>query len=113
MLSEKERDILLILFKDFTCWYNAHNLSKIVGMTPRGTLKALKNLERQHFVNSKQYGNAIGYKINFNPITKKTLELLLLEEADIKNARWSAEFKDFGEAKIIILFGSALKGKRP
>ena len=34
MLSEKERAILLLLFKDFGTEYNARSISGKVGMTP-------------------------------------------------------------------------------
>jgi len=41
----------------------------------------------------------------------KTLELLLLEEAEKKHKRWVHEFKEFEKPKILILFGSVLKNK--
>lgn len=109
VISNKEREILVVLFKDFTTQYNARSISKIVSMTPRGALKALKNLESQNFVAAKPFGKAIQYKLNFNALTEKTLELLLLEEAELKYKRWREEFKDFDDAEIIILFGSVLR----
>ena len=78
-------------------------------ITPRGALKALKNLEKQGLVVGKLFGRAIQYKINFNLLTKKNIELLLLEEAEYKYKRWVEEFRKFDEAQIIILFGSILK----
>ncbi|MBS3158070.1 nucleotidyltransferase domain-containing protein [Candidatus Woesearchaeota archaeon] len=109
VISNKERGILIVLFKDFASQYNARSISKLACMTPRGALKALKNLENQNFVVGKPFGKAIQYKLNFNALTKKTLELLLLEEAELKYKRWREEFKDFNEAEIIILFGSVLR----
>lgn len=111
MLSIKEGEILLGIFKDFSTWHNATSISKVVGITPRGALKALSNLKREEFVTSKIFGKANLYRINFNNLTKKTLELLLLEEAEIKYARWTFEFKNFDEAKILGLFGSVLRTK--
>ena len=111
MLTIKEGEIMLVLFKDFTTWYNATNISRVIKITPRGSLKVLKNLEKQEYVISKQFGKAIHYKINFNNLTKKTLELLLLEEAEKKHKRWVHEFKEFEKPKILILFGSVLKNK--
>ncbi len=113
MLSTKEGEILLVLFKDFSTWHNATTMSKVVGITPRGALKALSNLEKEEFVTSKIFGKAKLYRVDFNNLTKKTLELLLLEEAERKYARWTFEFKNFDEAKILGLFGSVLRKKDP
>ncbi len=59
MLSDKEKAILLLLFKDFSSSYNARSISGKVGMTPRGALKALKSLEKQDCVIPKRCGKAI------------------------------------------------------
>lgn len=107
LLSNYEKEIVLLLFKDFTKQYNARIISKQLLMTPRGALKALKNLEKKEFVAGKIFGKAIHYKINFNSITKKNIELLLFEEAEINYKMWVEEFKDFIESEILILFGSA------
>ncbi|MBU2638868.1 MAG: nucleotidyltransferase domain-containing protein [Nanoarchaeota archaeon] len=112
-LTEKEKNILLLLFKDFSSRYNARMISKLVGMTPRGALKSLKNLEKQHFVTATAFGRAILFRVDFNTLTRKNIELLLLEEAEMKHKRWVEEFKGFNEADIIILFGSALKKDKP
>ena len=111
MITKKESEILLVLFKDFTTWYNATSLSKVINITPRGSLKALKNLEKIELVISKKFGKAIQYKINFNNITKKTLELILLEEAERKYKRWFYEFENFEKPNILILFGSVIRNK--
>lgn len=108
MLSVKEKAILLLLFKDFSVSYNARSISGKVGMTPRGALKALKNLEKQGFVSPKPFGRAIEYMFSFsNALAKKNVELFLLEEAELKHKRWVEEFRKFGEARILVLFGSA------
>lgn len=108
MMSEKEREILLLLFKDFSVSYNASSISRKVGMTPRGALKALKKLERQDFVVSSPFGRAIAFRFNFgNPLGKKSVELFLLEEAERKHRRWAEEFRKFSEARMLVLFGSA------
>ncbi|MFH1072725.1 MAG: nucleotidyltransferase domain-containing protein [Nanoarchaeota archaeon] len=112
MLSEKEKKILLLLCKDFTSKYNARTISGKVNMTPRGALKALKNLEKQNFVAGKPFGKAIHYTISYTYFTKKTIELLLLEEAEFQYKRWLEEFKDFKEAEIIVLFGSVARKQR-
>lgn len=110
MLSEKEKRILVILFKDFATRYNARSISSKVGMTPRGALKALKELEKQHFVIAEPFGKAIEYKFNAeSALAKKTIELFLLEEAEQEHKRWLEEFKNFEEAEILLLFGSAAR----
>lgn len=113
MLSEKERELLLLLFKDFSVSYNARSISNKVGMTPRGALKALKSLEKQGFVIPKPFGRAIEYRFNFyNALAKKSIELFLLEEAELKHRRWLAEFGDLAEAYILVLFGSAVRKEK-
>jgi predicted nucleotidyltransferase len=113
MLSEKERAILLLLFKDFSISYNARSISGKVRMTPRGALKALKNLEKQGFVTPKPFGKAIEYRFNFsNALAKKSIELFLLEEAELKHRRWLAEFGDLAEAYILVLFGSVVRKEK-
>ena len=113
MTSEKEKEILLLLFKDFSISYNARSISGKVSMTPRGALKALKNLEKQGFVIPKQFGRAIEYKFNFsNALAKKSIELFLLEEAELKHKRWRAEFGNMVDAYILILFGSAVRKEK-
>lgn len=97
-----------MLCKDFCTSYNASSISRKVGMSPRGALKALKNLESQNLVIPKPFGRAIEYRLNFaNPLAKKNAELLLLEEAELKHKRWVEEFRKFEEARILVLFGSA------
>lgn len=113
MLTEKERELLLLLFKDFSASYNARSISGKVGMTARGALKALKSLERQGFVIPKPFGRAIEYKFNFsNALAKKSVELFLLEAAEIKHQRWLAEFGGLADAFILVLFGSAARKEK-
>ena len=113
MLSDKEKAILLLLFRDFSISYNARSLSGKVGMTPRGALKAMKNLEKQGFVIPKPFGRAIEYRFNFsNALAKKSVELFLLEEAELKHRRWLAEFGDLADAHILVLFGSVVRKEK-
>ena len=113
MLSDKEKAILLLLFKDFSSSYNARSISGKVGMTPRGALKALKSLEKQGFVIPKHFGRAIEYRFNFsNVLAKKSIELFLLEEAELRHRRWLDEFEDLAEAYILVLFGSAVRKEK-
>lgn len=113
MLSDKEKAILLLLFKDFSISYNARSISGKVSMTPRGALKALKNLEKQSFVVPKPFGKAIEYKFNFsNALAKKSVELFLLEEVELRHRRWLVEFGDLADAYILVLFGSVVRKEK-
>lgn len=110
-LTPKQNEVLLTLFKDFTKDYNANSLSKIVGITPRGSLNIVKNLHKQNLLMRKQFGKAVFYKINLEDYyTFRTLETLLIYEAREKAPRWLAEFKElFKDVKIAIIFGSIIR----
>ncbi len=109
-MPEKEKEIVLLLAKDFTTDYNAQSLSKHVGMSPRGALKALRALEKLEIVKGKRVGKAIIYKPTFNEYARKLLPVFLFEEAQTKALRWVKEFEHF-KVKALILFGSVLRGK--
>jgi len=108
-LTEREKAIVLLLTKDFTADYNARSLSKHVGMSSRGALKALKFLEQNEIVKGKRIGNAIIYKLAFNEYTGELASLFLFEEARAKAPRWVNEFEKFKKADVLILFGSVLR----
>ena len=110
-LSEKEKQILLVLFKEQFTWYNSRSISTVVSMTPRGALKALTKMENEGFVQSELFGRAKKYVVKWSPITKKMLELILVEESEKKYKRWVEEFKEFKESTALILFGSVTKRK--
>ncbi|MBI2145914.1 nucleotidyltransferase domain-containing protein [Candidatus Woesearchaeota archaeon] len=110
-LATKEREVLLLLFKDFSKDYNANSVSKKLQMSRRGALKIVKKLEKQGLLLGRQYGKAVFYKINLNEIyARKMIEILLMEESKEKAARWLFEFKElFPQLQIIILFGSTVR----
>jgi len=110
-ITEKEKGIVRLLAKDFTAYYNAHSLSKHVGMSHRGTLKGLKNLEKIGILKSRTIGKAIIYTVLYGEYTKKLLPVFLFEEAQTRAARWIEEFKEFKEAMALIIFGSVLREK--
>ncbi len=114
MISPKEAEILLKLFKEFNRDYNANSISKEIKITPRGALKALKNLEKKEIVISKPLGKAIFYKVNLNdPYTTKILETILIGETKEKASRWLMEFNDLlDKTEIIILFGSVIRNQK-
>jgi|SRR3989344_2369263 len=110
-LTKSEIKVLLMLFKDFSSDYNANSLSKQCGITPRGTLTILKNLEKKNLLISKQLGKAVFYKLKLHDYYAfRTLETLLISEAREKASRWLWEFEDlFKSVEIVILFGSVIR----
>jgi len=107
-LTKKEREALLILFKDFTSYYNANSISKILKISHVGAQKIFKRLK--DILISKKIGKSIIYKLNLeDDYTKKLVSFLLTEEAN-NFKRWKEEFRElFKENRIIIMFGSSIK----
>jgi len=110
-LSDKEIEILLVLFKDFSTDYNANNITKKIRITPAGAFKAMKKLEKKRLITGKKMGKAVFYKLNLDDYyTFRTMETLLISESREKASRWLEEFKDlFNHVEIAIIFGSIIK----
>lgn len=111
ILTPKEAEALLLIYKDFSTSYNAHSIAPKLGITPRGALKLLKNLQKQHLLIGKRMGKATFYKPNVeDAYAKKLIEVLLIKEASIRAKQWLAECEGvFKHVRIAIVFGSALK----
>ena len=116
-ITKAEMDVALTLVKSPEVLYNAHSLSKVIGITPIGCLKILKRLEQDSLVTVKIIGNARVYKLNAeDSYTKKYTSLFLTRE--VKKAlprirRWIYEVKKIKHADLIILFGSVLRKENP
>ena len=50
-LTEKEKEALLILFKDFSSYYNANSLSKKISISHVGAQKLLKRFKEAGLIN--------------------------------------------------------------
>ena len=109
-LTKKEREILLILFKDFNSFYNANSISKVLNISHVGAQKIFKRLLQNNLVISKTIGKSIIYKLNFNDdYVSQLIAFLLADEAN-NFKRWKEEFKElFKKTRIIMIFGSAIK----
>jgi len=109
-LSQKERETVLILFKEYTNYYNANSISKVLNIRHVGAQKILKRLHRENVVISKTIGKSITYKLNFsNDYVANLVTFLLADEAN-KFKRWKEEFKElFKKDRIVMLFGSTIK----
>ena len=110
-LTEKERKALIILFKDFTNYYNANSISKILGISHVGAQKIFKRLLREGIVIGRQIGKSIVYKPRLeDDYVCKLMEFLLVDEANTYFRRWRKEFKElFKKGRIVVMFGSSIK----
>lgn len=102
---------MLVLFKDFTAYYNANSLSKVLGISHVGCQKILKRLLKGNLVNAENIGKSIVYKPRLeDEYVCRLLAFLLADEANNSFKRWQEEFKSlFKKDRIIMLFGSVLK----
>ncbi len=109
-LTEKEREALLILFKDFTAYHNANSISKFLGTSRVGAFKLFRRLDAQGLLKSQKIGKSIIYKLRLDDdYVKKLVSFLLADEAN-NFKRWKEEFRGlFGKGRIIMLFGSVLR----
>jgi len=109
-LTQNERELLLILFKDFTSFYNANSISKILGISHVGAQKIFKRLYKNNILMSKKIAKSITYKLKLDDdYVTKLIAFLLADEAN-KFKRWKEEFKElFKRGRIILIFGSIIK----
>ena len=109
-LTEKEREALLIIFKDFSNYYNSNSISKILGISHVGAQKIFKRLLKENLVIDRKIGKSIVYKPNLeDDYADKLISFLLADEAN-KFKRWKEEFKDLSKNdRIIMLFGSIIR----
>src|SRR3989344_2319728 len=109
-LTQKERETVIILFKDYTTYYNANSISKVLGISHVGAQKILKRLLQENLVASKTIGKSIIYKLDFNDTYVVQLVAFLLADEANKFKRWKEEFKEiFRGDRIVMLFGSVVK----
>ena len=109
-LTQKERETVLLLFKDYTTFFNANSISKVLNISHVGAQKIFKRLLQEDLVISKTIGKSITYKLNFNDNYVSQLVAFLLADEANKFKRWKEEFKElFKKDRIIMLFGSVIK----
>ncbi len=109
-LTKKERETLLILFKDYTAFYNANSISKVLGISHVGAQKIFKRLLNEQLIIDRRIGKSIVYKPKLeDDYVRKLISFLLADEAN-NFRRWKEEFKKlFKKDRIIMMYGSAIK----
>lgn len=109
-LTQNERKAILILFKDFTNYYNANSISKVLGISHVGAQKIFKRLYNNNIIISKNIGKAIIYKLKLDDdYVIKLISFLLADEAN-NFKRWKQEFKELSNKnRIIMIYGSVIK----
>lgn len=109
-LTSAERECLLLLFKDFTAFYNANSISKVLNISHVGAQKMFKRLLNENLVISRQIGKSITYRLNFDEAYVSQLIAFLLADEANSFKRWKEEFKGiFKERRIVMIYGSAIK----
>ena len=110
ILTEKEREALLILFKDFSSYYNANSLSKKLGISHVGAQKILKRFKEEGLTITKRVGKSIIHKPKIDDDYKQKLMSFLLADEANNFKRWKDEFKGlFKKGRIVMMYGSAIK----
>ena len=109
-LTLKERECLLVLFKQFTEFYNANSISKILNISHVGAQKMFHRLLKDNLVVSRRIGKSITFRLNFDEAYVHQLIAFLLADEANNFKRWKEEFKGvFKEGRIVMIYGSTIK----
>ncbi len=115
-ITEKEMQLILLLYKNPNKDYNARIIAKELNMSAMGALKIARKLEKENILSSKHLGKAIFYKLTLsNEYTQKYLCFLLKREAETASPyikRWITEIKKIKNADFTLLFGSILSKQK-
>jgi predicted nucleotidyltransferase len=116
MIPKNTSRIIMYLLRNTDKFgYNINQVAKLNKISVGSAFKILKALENDKIIVKKEISNASHYKLNFdNPETIKLCELLLLEQKrNLKGHAkvYAGEIVKFKDAKMVIIFGSVLKGK--
>ena len=112
-ITENEMKFILSILKNPSQELNARIIGKSLGITPMGSLKIGKKLEKEGIVSSKFIGKARIYKLDLDKeYVIQYIKFLLQREAEYSDAyvkKWIADLKKIKKAESVILFGSVLK----
>ncbi|MBU0761020.1 MAG: nucleotidyltransferase domain-containing protein [Nanoarchaeota archaeon] len=109
--KDNKMKLVLCILKSPEKELNSRDLAKLIGVTPMGSLKIAKKLEKENILQSRQIGKAKIYSINHSEYAKAYISFLLkkeVEQAKPYVKRWIEELKKIKHAKAVILFGSVL-----
>ncbi|MEK6959813.1 MAG: hypothetical protein AABX47_01450 [Nanoarchaeota archaeon] len=108
--------IRLLLRRTDRIGLNINQIAKACEISVGSAFKILKSLENDRLASCQKIGNGSFYSLDLgNKEAVKICELLLLEERrNLKGyARlYAKDIETFGKAKMIVLFGSVLRGNR-
>ena len=105
--------VLAILLKEPFAIHTVTSISIVLGITRQGIWKILNKLEENNLVRLEFVGktrtSTATIKLDWaNPITERTLSLLLMKES-LKLQRWRSNFAELeNNTDFLILFGSIL-----
>lgn len=109
-LTQKERETILVLLKEYTTFYNANAISKVLSISHVGAQKILKRLKKENIVIDRKIGKSIVYKLKLDDVYVCQLTTFLLVDEANHFKRWKEEFKEVGtKNRIVLIFGSAIK----
>lgn len=109
--------VLAILLKEPFAMHTATSLAKSLNLTRQGIWKTLNKLAEDKLISLESVGNTktstATVKLNWsNPVTEKTLSLLLTKES-LKQLRWRINFAELeNNVNFLILFGSILNNPK-
>ena len=109
--------VLSILLKEPFAMHTATSLAKVLNITRQGIWKTISKLAENNLINLEYVGGAktstATMKLNWlNPVTEKTLSLILTKES-LKQQRWRVNFAELEKnVKFLVLFGSMLNNQK-
>ena len=115
--NRTEDRVLSILLKEPFAMHTATSIAKYLNITRQGIWKTLNKLAENKLINLESVGDAktstATIKLNWtNPITEKTLSLILTKES-VKQKRWRVNFAELeNNVNFLILFGGILNNQK-
>jgi len=113
MLTHNEKKILKFLFSSFAD-QSINHIAKSCNITPNGTLKILKKLEKEGILKRKEIGKLHSYYLDFNNEKTTAILNIALREEFIERVKYRFDdlspLRDLTDAAII--FGSYLDIKK-
>src|SRR3989338_8954612 len=114
-ITNNEMSFVLSIFKNPEKEYNTSNIAEILGISPMGSLKIARRLEKENIVKSREIGKARVYQLNLqDAYVMQYIKFLLKREAEQVPAyikMWVNELRKIKNADAAVLFGSILRSR--